>query len=148
MEDDERPPVRLERPERPVELVAIDDAAAEVGGRRRVERGQLDLMGPALAASDEIETGVDEQSMKPGIEPVRVAQRGQVPPGSDEGLLDRVSGELVVAEDEARSRVQARDGRAGERRKGVMIAPLRSFDETSLVHGRLGYVRGRCGRAQ
>ena len=67
---------------------------------------------------------------------------GQVPPGADEGVLDRVSRELAVPEDQAGGRVQPRDGRVGERREGVMIASLCSLDETSLVHGRLGFRHG------
>jgi hypothetical protein len=80
--------------------------------------------------------------VEPGIEAVRIAQPGQVPPGSDEGVLDRVSRELAVPEDQAGGSVQPRDGRAGQHREGVMIALPRSLDETSLIHGRL-----TCGAA-
>ena len=44
--------------------------------------------------------------MEPGIEPVRITKSGQVPPGSHEGVLDRVARELRVPQDEARGRVQ------------------------------------------
>ena len=102
-----------------------------------MERSQLDLDRPALAAPDQVEAGIDEQSMEPAVEPVHVAQRGQVPPAPDQSLLDGVPRKVGVAEDQACGRVQARDGCAGQRREGVMIASLRSLDETSLVHGRL-----------
>lgn len=75
--------------------------------------------------------------MEPGVEPIGVTQPRQVPPGSDECLLDRVAGQLRVPEDEAGGPVQPRDGRADELGKGVMIAPPRSLDTASLVHGRL-----------
>ena len=39
-----------------------------------------------------------------------------------------------VPEDQSGCRVQPRNGRAGERREGVMIAPLGSCDEIELVH--------------
>jgi hypothetical protein len=39
--------------------------------------------------------------MEPRIEPVRIAKSGQVAPGSDHGLLDRVARELAVAEDQS-----------------------------------------------
>ncbi len=39
-----------------------------------------------------------------------------------------------VPEDQPGGRVQPRDGVAGKRRECVMIAPLRPFDEVSLVH--------------
>ena len=75
--------------------------------------------------------------MEPGVEPVRIAKSGQIPPGSDERLLDRVARELRVAEDQAGSRVQPREADIDERGEGVMLASPRSLDEVSLVHGRL-----------
>src|SRR6476659_3759085 len=75
--------------------------------------------------------------MEPAIEPVHVAQRGQVAPAADHRLLDSVPRKFAVAEDQSGGCVQARDGRAGKQCEGVMIASLRSLDETSLVHGRL-----------
>jgi hypothetical protein len=84
--------------------------------------------------------------MEPGVEPLHVAQRGQVTPAPKERLLDRVPREFGVPEDEAGGRVQARDGRAGQHGEGVMIASLRSLDESSLVHGRLD-VGGATGRS-
>ena len=83
-----------------------------------------------------IDAGVNGQPVEPGIEPVGVAQPGQVPPGSHHGLLDRVARELRVPEDETGGRVQPRDGRVDEHAEGVMIAPACPLDETSLVHGR------------
>ena len=103
-------------------------SAARSGVRRRW---------PAPAATQDVDAGADEQTVDPGIEPVGVAQPRQVPPGADQGFLDRVSRELAIPEDEPGSRVQPRDSRAGKHREGVMIAPLRLFHETSLVHCRL-----------
>jgi hypothetical protein len=54
--------------------------------------------------------------------------------GSDVGVLDRVSRELWVADDEAGNGLQPRDGRADERREGVVIASPCAFDEFPLVH--------------
>ena len=52
--------------------------------------------------------------------------------------------ELRIPKDQACGRVEARDLRAGERFEGVMIAPLRSFDQVSLVHDRLWLDAGIC----
>ena len=87
----------------------------------------------------DVEAGVDGQAMEPGVEPLGVTQHPKVAPGSDERLLDRVAGQLRVAEDEAGGPVQPRAGIAGKHGEGVMIAATRSLDETSLVHGRLGF---------
>jgi hypothetical protein len=44
----------------------------------------------ATDAPDLIDAGVDEQSVHPGVKAIRVAQGGQIAPGADEGVLDRV----------------------------------------------------------
>ena len=75
--------------------------------------------------------------MEPGVESVGIAETRQVAPRSDECLLDRVARELRVPEDQAGGRVQPREVDVDERGEGVMLAPPRSFDESSLVHGRL-----------
>ena len=85
-------------------------------------------MGTAPPPAGLVEAGMDGQPVEPGIEPARVAQSGQVPPGSHQRFLDRVSGEFPVPEDRgARPRPGAR-GRAGKHREGVMIAPPRPLD--------------------
>ena len=101
---------------------------------RLVERRQLDLDQPPTAVAHGVDARSNDQPTKPGLEAIRIAERGQVPPGRDEALLDRVSRELGIPEDQASRRVQPRDGPAGEHGEGVMIAPLRLLDELSLVH--------------
>ena len=117
MEHDDRAPAGLERPQAAIEEVAIDDARREVARRRDRGSGSARLRRAPPTAPHEVETGVDEQSMEPGVEPVGVAQRGQVPPAADHRVLDGISRELAVTEDQAGGRVQPRDGCAGERRR-------------------------------
>jgi hypothetical protein len=57
--------------------------------------------------------------MEPGIEPIGVAQPRQIAPGSDQCLLDRVSRELGIPEDESGCRVQPRDGLVDELGEGA-----------------------------
>ena len=102
---------------------------------RSVDRQQLDLDRSSASTSQDVDAGADDEAAEPALEAIRIAEGGQVPPGSDEALLDRVSRELVVPEDQSGSRIQPRDERAGQHGEGVMIAPLRSLDEFSLVHG-------------
>ena len=106
----------------------------EVADRLRAQWRQLDLDRPATTPPGDVEAGVDGQSMEPGVEPVRVAQARKVAPGPDVRLLDRVSRELLVPEDEAGDGLQPRDGRADEHGEGVMIAPACPLDEIPLVH--------------
>ena len=78
--------------------------------------------------------------MEPGIEPVRIAETGQVAPGADERFLDRVARELRVAEDEPGCRVQPRETPVDQQGEGVMIASLCSCDGFSLVQFQRGLV--------
>ena len=97
-------------------------------------RLELDLDHATSSTPGEVETGVDDQSMKPGVESIRVAQARKVAPGADERVLDRVARELGVPEDQPGGGVQPRDGQVDERGEGVMIASPGPLDETSLVH--------------
>jgi hypothetical protein len=103
-----------------------------------VERGQLDLHGSSAPTTQEIEAGVDGESVEPGVEPIRITKSGEIAPGPDQPLLDRVACELRVAEDEAGRLVQPHDSPSGELGEGVVIALPCLLDEPSLVHGRLG----------
>lgn len=139
MQHDDRAVGWVEVPKRLVEHPAIGYFRRDVGGRREVDLLDLDLDRAPLTASSDIEAGIDGQSMEPCIEPVGVTQTTQIAPCSDESLLDRVTREFRVPEDESGSRVQPRNGQVDDRGKGVMIAIPRSLDETSLIHDRLGY---------
>lgn len=143
MEDDDGPPFRGQTAEGLVEKITIGELGLGVSDGRMRQWGQLHLDDPATASAGCVEARIHGQTVEPGIEPVRVAQSGKVSPSSNEGILDRISRELAIPEDEAGGSVQPRDGRDGKHREGVMIALLRSLDETSLVHGRL-----TCGAAR
>ena len=140
MQDDDRAPCPGSRVrERAIEQVAVDDATAEIARstglgaesapprstrrlRRRIRSRQ------ALTSSRWSQASNRSTSRN-------VGRSRQAP---DESLLDRVPCEVGVPEDQAGGRVQARDGCASASvGEGVMIAPPRSLDETSLVHGRL-----------
>ena len=81
-----------------------------------------------------IDAGADEQAVKPCVERLRVAQRGQITPGPDEGVLHRVLGLFDVPEDQPGGGVQPGDRGACQRGKGVMVAPPCSLHEIPL-HG-------------
>jgi len=143
MEDDDRPKFGIEVAKRLLDLVAIGDRRGEVAVTGGVDRGQFDLDRPAPPAAHDVDARMDDEPAKPGIESVRVAQRRQRSPGADISILDAVARELRVPKDQAGSRVQPRDRVAGKRREGVMIAPLGSLDEVSLVHDNPRSRRGR-----
>lgn len=134
--DDDRTHPGIEPAERPVDLIAVDHERSAVGDRLIGRRRELDLDDAAAPASQEGQTGPDRDPVDPRVEPVGVAQPRQVRPRVDERLLDRVSRELGVPEDQAGRRVQPRDDPADEHGEGVMIAPSGPLDESSLVHRR------------
>ena len=137
MHRDDRTVPWIEAQQRRVHELAVGQRGRMIGRRRRIERTELDLDRAPASASREVETGIDGQLAKPGIEPVRVTQTGQVAPGPDEGVLDRVACELRVPEDETGGCVQPSQHWVDEQGEGVMIASLCPPDHVSLVHGPL-----------
>jgi hypothetical protein len=59
-------------------------------------------------------TGIDQEPVQPGIEPVRISQGGEVEPGIDQRVLDCVLGSAIVANDEPRDGVESTDRRRRE----------------------------------
>ena len=49
-------------------------------------------------------TGVDEEPVGPGLEPVRIPQLGQVPPRVEQRALRGIFGQVRVAQDPTRDR--------------------------------------------
>src|SRR4051794_15639883 len=112
--------LRVEPVEGPLDLVPVSNAPHVVdAGLGLVDGIDLDLDGASPAPARLVEAAVDEETMEPGVEPVRVAKPGQVSPGTYQRVLDRVARELRVPKDEARGRVQPRSRRRGEHGEGV-----------------------------
>ena len=87
----------------------------------------------------------NEQPVQPGIEPLDVAQRRQVPPGSNQRVLGGILREFGVAQDEASDPVQPIDGATGQDAEGLVVSASRPVDECRL-HVSL-HIRGdRSGR--
>jgi hypothetical protein len=62
---------------------------------------------------------------------------GMSAPGTDQGFLNRILGQVRVAEDQPGGCVQPSDGTVDERGEGVMIAMPGPVDELPLIHDRL-----------
>src|SRR5206468_10766449 len=106
VQGDDRPVPGVEARARLVEHLTVREGCGGIDRGRHVDGCQLDLDHPPTPATDLVETGIDDQAMNPGVEPVRVTDTGQVAPGADEPLLDRVARELRVPEDQSGSRIQ------------------------------------------
>ena len=146
VQDHDRPALLVEAAHRAVDEGSIRHGDGRIGSGRGEQWRDLDLDRSSPATARQVETRVDSQSIDPGIEPVRIAETPQIPPGPEQSLLDRVARELRVPEDQAGCRVQPRDGAADKLGEGVMIAMPCLLDEPSLVHGHLAWGRDPVGR--
>ena len=147
VQDHDGAPLRRQLAQRAVDELALGNVGRRIANGRHGQGRELDFDGTTAAASRRVETGIHGEAMEPGVEPVRVAQPGQVLPGPHHRVLDGVPRELAVPEDESGGRVQPRDGHASQQREGVLVAPLRPTDEVTLVHGHSSVARP-LGRAR
>ena len=98
-EDEDGALLRRKSSEAALQLVAVVDRQELVGVGRSIRLEQDDI-GRELPATSRLGVaGIDEDPMEPGVEPVEVAQGGELAPHLDEGHLDRVLGEAGVAQD-------------------------------------------------
>jgi len=145
MQDDDGPARLVKATEHLVHHLPISLGRRHVRNARGIGFQELDLDPPPPTAACLIETGVHREAMEPGLEPGRISKLPEIPPGTKECLLDRVTCELGVPEDQARGFIQPHDGRTRELGEGVMIAFPRALDEPLLVHRHpLGLLHSRC----
>ena len=70
--------------------------------------------------------GAHEEPVRPGFKAGRVAQLRKIPPDVQERLLRRVLGEIGVAQDPERHRMEPIASGHGQAREGLFVAVLRS----------------------
>ena len=75
---------------------------------------------------------MDERPLEPGVEPIRIAEAGQLAPGDHQRLLHRVLGEADVTEDAARDPEQRVPARARQDGEGLPVAALGLLDEIAV----------------
>jgi hypothetical protein len=138
MQDDHGALVGIEVADATLDEVPVGGGRLGVRHREGMDLGKLDLDASVLGYPELIAAGVEKDPVKPGIEAIWIAQRGQVAPASDERLLDGVLSAVRVPEDEPSRSVQPTDRGARQQRKGVMIASPCSLHEVSL-HVALGF---------
>ncbi len=140
MKDDHGALVGIEVTNATLDEVPVGGGRLGVRHREGMDLGKLDLDAPALGDPELIAAGVEKDPVKPGIEAIGIAQGGQVPPASDERLLDGVLRSVRVPQDEPSRGVKPTDRGACQHSEGVMIALPRSLHEVSL-HVALGSAR-------
>jgi hypothetical protein len=132
VKNDDRAVFGIEVADAALDQIPVGRSRLGVGHRGRMDLGKLDLDDSSLDSPELVAAGVEEEPVEPCLESVGVAQGGQVPPASDERLLDGVFSEVGVLEDESSRGVQPADRGACQHGKGVMIALPRSLHEVSL----------------
>jgi hypothetical protein len=105
-----------------LELVPIVDLAQGVWRRCVVvvQNGQVWI--PDTAPASLVVAGVDEEAVRPGLKAGRVAERGKVLPDREQRLLGRVLGQIHIAQDPMRDRVQPVAARHGKARECLAVA--------------------------
>ena len=119
-------------PEAALELVAIDDRAQALARRRLVGRQEAEVRRPVAGPAGLGVAGAHEEPVRPGVKARRVAELGKVPPDREQRLLRRVLGEIGVAQDPVRHRVESVAGGDGEAREGLFVAALRPPDQLGI----------------
>jgi hypothetical protein len=76
--------------------------------------------------------GAHEEPVRPGIEATRIAKLRKVPPDGEQRLLRRVLGNVDVAQDPERHRVESVAHGDGEAREGLLVAALRPCDQIGI----------------
>ena len=132
VEDHHRAMVDGESPEAALELVAIDDRAQALRHRRLVGRQEAEVRRPAAGPASLGVAGAHEEPVRPGVEARRVAELRKVPPDGQQRLLRRVLGEVGVAQDPVRHRVESVAHGDGEAREGLLVAVLRPSDQLGI----------------
>ena len=123
MKDEHGPVLGPQPAEAAIERVAVLDASCRIRVARDV-RGPRPFVRTGVArAPPRDRRDRDQHPMQPGVEPVGVSKPLQVAPGEDERLLDRVVGEVAVAEHELGDVEQAADRIGREGRERVAVAP-------------------------
>ena len=119
-------------PEAALELVAIDDRARVVRRRRLIGRQETEVGRPAAGPAGLGVAGAHEEPVRPGVKARRVAELGKVPPDGQQRLLRRILGEVDVAQDPVRHRVEPVAGGDGEAREGLLVTVLRPDHEIGI----------------
>ena len=76
---------------------------------------------------------VDEESGQPGLEPIRIAEAGQLTPGDHQRVLDRVLGSFVVSQDPSRDPEQPVTAGASQDGERLPVTAL-GCDDKLRIH--------------
>ena len=113
------------------QLVTIDDRAHVLLGRP-IGRQEMDIRRPLADPASLGVAGAHEEPVRPGVKARRVAKLGKVAPDGQQRLLRRILGEVDVAQDPVRHRVETVARGNGKAREGLLVTVLRPTDQLGI----------------
>ena len=89
------------------QLVPVSDGEEFILRRWKVSRKNAELSDEATIARRLGDAGSDDEAVEPGVEAVRIAERGQIAPGDHQCFLHSILGPIDVSQDPLRDPIQA-----------------------------------------
>ena len=121
-----------ERPERPLQCIALVDGNGCIRHSRPVDRQGQDVGAPAAVPPVLLVAGIDHEAMEPDLEALGVSEPRELAPGEEECLLDGVLCSLDVPEDPIRDGVAAVAVQVDELGEGDLVTLPRPLDQHHL----------------
>ena len=107
LEHEDRPLLGRQPAEATFELVPVGQSEEIIWRGRSVDRQDAQIRRSATFTRRLFDADVNEDSMQPCVETVRIAEPTQITPGDHQRILQSILGPIDVAEDPVGDRVQA-----------------------------------------
>jgi len=132
VEHEDRALVRREPSEAALQLVAISHAQQVVRSDRGIEWQDAEIGGATTLTRRLGDANVGEEAMDPRVEPVRIAEARQVPPGDHQRVLQGILGPIDISEDPVREREESVTAELDEVDERRLVSVLRRYDEVAI----------------
>ncbi len=123
---------RGQPPERPIELVAIGNVQEVVRSNGRLEWEHPQIGDSSSLTTRLLDADMGEESMNPGVEPVRIAEVPKITPGDHQRVLQGILGPIDVPEDPLRDREEPVATQPNQVDKRRLVAVLGRLDEVAI----------------
>ena len=131
-EDEHRSLVGREPAERSIESISIVHRRRLVRPAGSIDGQDPDVRVPGAHPARFRVTGIDEEALQPGVEPVRIAETGQLTPGDHQRLLNGVLGPSDIPEDPLGDRHEPVAVRPGQDGECIPVPLPRLLDEVAI----------------
>jgi hypothetical protein len=129
---EDRALVRRELAKAALELIAVGHAEQVVRSDRGFEWQDPEIGGAVTLTRRLGDAHVRQEAMDPGVEPVRIAEAWQIPPGDHKRVLQGVLGPIDIPEDPMRDREESVTTEPDQIDKCRLVTASRRFDEVAI----------------